>query len=76
MPVVPGEITSQVGWRPGPETERLKPAIERLKKAGIRVSLFVEPDAGALDAVKSVGATNHASSSTLSRSRAPLSGAS
>ncbi|MGE3508275.1 MAG: pyridoxine 5'-phosphate synthase [Vicinamibacterales bacterium] len=45
VPVVPGEITSQAGWRPGPQTEQLTGAVARLKAAAVRVSLFVDPDA-------------------------------
>jgi pyridoxine 5-phosphate synthase len=46
VPVVSGEITSQAGWRPGPVTEQLPAAIERLRRHRVRVSLFVdaEPD--------------------------------
>jgi pyridoxine 5-phosphate synthase len=43
VPVVPGEITSQAGWRAGPEAERLPRIVERLKSRGVRVSLFVDP---------------------------------
>jgi pyridoxine 5-phosphate synthase len=42
VPVVPGEVTSQAGWRPGPDTARLPQIIERLHARGIRVSLFVD----------------------------------
>jgi pyridoxine 5-phosphate synthase len=42
VPVVPGEITSQAGWQPGPMTEQLPRVIERLRSRGIRVSLFVD----------------------------------
>ncbi len=42
VPVVPGEVTSQAGWQPGPSTERLPETIERLHARGIRVSLFVD----------------------------------
>jgi pyridoxine 5-phosphate synthase len=42
VPVAPGEITSQAGWQPGPATDQLPRAIERLRTAGIRVSLFVD----------------------------------
>ncbi len=42
VPVVPGEVTSQAGWQPGPATERLPETIERLHARGIRVSLFVD----------------------------------
>ena len=30
VPVVPGEVTSQAGWRAGPDTERLPETIRRL----------------------------------------------
>src|SRR4051794_12126176 len=43
VPVVPGEVTSQAGWRPGPGTTRLAETIARLRAAGVRVSLFVDP---------------------------------
>jgi pyridoxine 5-phosphate synthase len=43
VPVAPGEITSQAGWRPGPLTEGLPKTIERLHARGVRVSLFVDP---------------------------------
>jgi len=42
VPVVPGEITSQAGWQPGPEAERVPAVVARLKSIGIRVSLFVD----------------------------------
>jgi pyridoxine 5-phosphate synthase len=44
VPVVPGEVTSQVGWRPGHEADRLPDALRRLQGNGIRVSLFIAPD--------------------------------
>src|SRR5579864_9431289 len=43
VPVLPGEITSQAGWRPGADTVRLSEVIDRLHGRGIRVSLFVDP---------------------------------
>src|SRR5262249_18506305 len=43
VPVMPGEITSQAGWQPGPATEMLPQTIERLHARGVRVSLFVDP---------------------------------
>jgi pyridoxine 5-phosphate synthase len=48
VPVVPGEITSQAGWRPGPQTDALPGVVERLRARGIRVSLFVDPTADAI----------------------------
>jgi pyridoxine 5-phosphate synthase len=43
VPVIPGEVTSQAGWQPGPATERLPYTIDRLHARGVRVSLFVDP---------------------------------
>ncbi|MGZ5095123.1 MAG: pyridoxine 5'-phosphate synthase, partial [Burkholderiales bacterium] len=42
VPVLPGEITSQAGWRPGQGTEPLPRLVASLRSAGIRVSLFVD----------------------------------
>jgi pyridoxine 5-phosphate synthase len=44
VPVVPGEITSQAGWRPGPRAEHLPAVVRSLSAQGIRVSLFVDPE--------------------------------
>lgn len=43
VPVVAGEITSQAGWSPEAPRERLASVIRDLKGAGVRVSLFVDP---------------------------------
>jgi len=43
VPVLPGEITSQAGWQPGPATEQLPYTIDRLHARGVRISLFVDP---------------------------------
>ncbi len=47
VPVVPGEITSQAGWRPGRATDQIPKIVERLHGVGVRISLFVDaqPDA-------------------------------
>jgi pyridoxine 5-phosphate synthase len=42
VPVVPGEITSQAGWKPGPQADALPAVIARLRARKIRVSLFVD----------------------------------
>ena len=42
VPVLPGEITSQAGWRPGPDVQDLPDVVASLRAAGIRVSLFVD----------------------------------
>lgn len=56
VPVVPGEITSQAGWTPGPEAEPLSSIVSSLKALGIRVSLFVDPLAPSIDLAADVGA--------------------
>jgi pyridoxine 5-phosphate synthase len=56
VPVVPGEITSQAGWTPGPETERLAATVADLKSRDIRISLFVDPTPEAIRLASSLGA--------------------
>jgi pyridoxine 5-phosphate synthase len=43
VPTVPGEITSQAGWSADTSPERLSGVMRRLKAAGIRISVFVDP---------------------------------
>ncbi len=56
VPVAPGEVTSQAGWRPGPDTDRLPEIIRRLHAAGVRVSVFVDPSPDAIRWAASTGA--------------------
>ena len=56
VPVSPGEITSQAGWRPGPATEQLPHVIERLRSRGVRISLFVDAMPDPIRWAASVGA--------------------
>ena len=56
VPVAPGEITSQAGWTRSPQTERLADVIAAMKAAGVRVSLFVDPDAEAIALARELGA--------------------
>jgi pyridoxine 5-phosphate synthase len=49
VPVMPGEVTSQAGWRIDRPTSGLREAIDALKTDGIRVSLFVDPEPSAID---------------------------
>jgi pyridoxine 5-phosphate synthase len=49
VPVKPGEITSEAGWPATTPREELADIIAGLKAAGVRVSLFVDPE---LDAVR------------------------
>lgn len=56
VPVVPGEVTSQAGWQPGPATERLPEVVRRLQAEGVRVSLFVDAMPDPIRWAASVGA--------------------
>jgi pyridoxine 5-phosphate synthase len=49
VPVVAGEVTSQAGWSPATEPADLPAVVRRLKDGGVRVSLFVEPRAEAIE---------------------------
>jgi pyridoxine 5-phosphate synthase len=44
VPVMPGEITSQAGWPADTPRESLAGTIAAMKQAGVRVSLFVDPE--------------------------------
>jgi pyridoxine 5-phosphate synthase len=48
VPVTPGEITSHAGWPPGADPSDLAKIVSRLQAAGIRVSLFVDPEEDAV----------------------------
>jgi pyridoxine 5-phosphate synthase len=56
VPVVPGEVTSQAGWQPGPATQRLPDVVRRLQAEGVRVSLFVDAMPDPIRWAASVGA--------------------
>jgi pyridoxine 5-phosphate synthase len=56
VPVIPGEVTSQAGWTPGPETDRLPRIVSDLKARGIRVALFVDPIDRAVELAAAAGA--------------------
>jgi pyridoxine 5-phosphate synthase len=44
VPVHPGEITSQAGWSPDAARDTIRRVVSDLRAAGVRVSLFVDPD--------------------------------
>jgi pyridoxine 5-phosphate synthase len=48
VPVRPGEVTSQAGWPPDDRSAILGGVARRLQSAGIRVSVFVDPDPAAV----------------------------
>lgn len=56
VPVLPGEITSQAGWPVDTPRDRLGAVVEKLKSAGIRVSLFIDPQPDVVGWAHAVGA--------------------
>ncbi|HET7216931.1 MAG TPA: pyridoxine 5'-phosphate synthase [Vicinamibacterales bacterium] len=56
VPVKAGEITSQAGWPPETPREPLQSTVQDLQRAGIRVSIFVDPDPAAVNWAGSLGA--------------------
>src|SRR5690606_25905722 len=43
VPVTPGEVTSHAGWPADERSAFLPDVVSRLKQAGIRVSVFIDP---------------------------------
>jgi len=56
VPDPPGVLTSNEGWNPSENKDLLIPIISKLKEAGIRVSLFLDPIESKVEAAKEVGA--------------------
>src|SRR5690606_16730258 len=56
VPDAPDQRTSDHGWDFEADGERLKPIVARLKNAGIRVSLFVDPEIDAVRGAAEAGA--------------------
>ena len=56
VPVFPGEITSQAGWPADTPHDVLAGVIGAMKTAGVRVSLFVDPEPAAIRWAKAMGA--------------------
>ena len=50
------QSTSDHGWRFPDDAARLAPLIAELRALGVRVSLFMDPDPGAMAAVRALGA--------------------
>lgn len=55
VPVKPGEITSQAGWQPDTPHAKLAESIEAMHQAGVRVSLFVDPELPAVQWAHGLG---------------------
>ena len=56
VPDSPEQRTSDHGWDMRADAERLQPIVARLKDLNIRVSLFMDPDPQAMQAVAALGA--------------------
>ncbi|MBX3531067.1 MAG: pyridoxine 5'-phosphate synthase [Rhizobiaceae bacterium] len=56
VPDDPRQATSDHGWDFSAERERLAPIVARLKKGGMRVSLFAEPSPDGMEIAKALGA--------------------
>ena len=48
VPVMPGEVTSQAGWPRDTPRDLLEGTIRSMQHAGVRVSLFVDPEPGVI----------------------------
>jgi pyridoxine 5-phosphate synthase len=55
VPVRPGEVTSQAGWDPQSDVGQMREFTGALSSAGIRVSVFVDPDPAAVEWAATVG---------------------
>ena len=56
VPVKPGEITSEAGWPADTPADALAGIVGALKAAGVRVSLFVDPEPAAIRWARTMGA--------------------
>jgi pyridoxine 5-phosphate synthase len=56
VPVLPGEITSQAGWSPDTPADALGATVERIRSAGVRVSIFVDPEEAPIRWARRLGA--------------------
>jgi pyridoxine 5-phosphate synthase len=55
VPVRPGEVTSQAGWRPDTPRGEMRAIADDLRSRGIRVSVFVEPERAAVEWAAAIG---------------------
>jgi pyridoxine 5-phosphate synthase len=55
VPVKPGEITSEAGWPATTPRDALEQIIQAMKSAGVRVSLFVDPEPAAVTWASGIG---------------------
>jgi pyridoxine 5-phosphate synthase len=55
VPVKPGEVTSQAGWRADTQVDELKSIVAGIQKLRVRVSLFIDPVPEAVKWAAAVG---------------------
>ncbi len=55
VPDEPGQLTSDHGWNVITEQERLRDYVQQLQEAGIRTSLFIDPDKNQIEAAVKTG---------------------
>ena len=55
VPDEPGQLTSDHGWDTVARADELRGIIDRLQAAGIRTSLFVDPDERMLEGARAIG---------------------
>ena len=56
VPVMPGEITSQAGWPAETPVAALEGVIRQFRDAGVRVSVFIDPEPRAVAWARALGA--------------------
>jgi pyridoxine 5-phosphate synthase len=56
VPVRPGEVTSEAGWNPATDFDIVSRSVARVKTAGVRASVFVEPNEAAVRFARDCGA--------------------
>jgi pyridoxine 5-phosphate synthase len=56
VPVRPGEITSQAGWPADTPPDEVARIVSDLRGAGVRVSVFVDPDPPPIQWARDIGA--------------------
>jgi pyridoxine 5-phosphate synthase len=56
VPDDPAQATSDHGWDFAAGRQFLEPVVKRLKRAGVRVSLFANPDPAGMDIARALGA--------------------
>lgn len=56
VPDAPDALTSSAGWNVKDNMEFLSATVERFKEAGIRTSIFIDPDTAAVEAAAKTGA--------------------